>query len=143
MKKLTFLLLCISVSGFSQKSPQSVVEDFFVAFHSKDTVALQKVCYKDIVMQTVNNTKEISRLKTDKAEDFYKSIASIPNNFSFEERILDYKIQIDGNMAHVWTPYKFYINEKLSHFGVNSFTMIKESNNDWKIVHLIDTRRND
>jgi hypothetical protein len=43
-------------------------------------------------------------------------------------------------MANVWTPYEFYINEKLSHIGVNSFTLLLE-NNIWKIVHIIDTRR--
>lgn len=143
MKNLFLLLVLISISVFSQESPQAVVEDFFVAFHAKDTIALQKVCHLDIAMQTVTNAKEKSRLKTDKSEDFYKSIASIPNNFSFEERILDYKIQTDGNMANVWTPYEFYINGKLSHLGVNSFTMIKEPDNNWKIVHLIDTRRKD
>ncbi|HOD10564.1 MAG TPA: nuclear transport factor 2 family protein, partial [Flavobacterium sp.] len=40
----------------------------------------------------------------------------------------------------VWTPYEFYVNEKLSHSGVNAFTLFKE-NEKWKIIHLIDTRR--
>jgi hypothetical protein len=45
-------------------------------------------------------------------------------------------------MANAWTSYEFYINGKLSHKGVNSFTLFKESEDlGWKIVHLIDTRR--
>jgi hypothetical protein len=43
-------------------------------------------------------------------------------------------------MAHAWTPYEFYINGKLSHKGVNAFTLYKDDG-QWKIVHLIDTRR--
>ena len=38
----------------------------------------------------------------------------------------------------------FYINEKLSHIGTNSFTLLLENNPEtsrWKIVHIIDTRR--
>ena len=51
-----------------------------------------------------------------------------------------FDIKIDGNLASVWTPYEFYVNDTLSHIGANSFTMIKE-NNQWLIIHLIDTRR--
>jgi hypothetical protein len=58
----------------------------------------------------------------------------------FEERLLDYSIQVDGAMAHVWTPYEFYVNNKFSHKGVNAFTLFKD-NGLWKIVYLIDTRR--
>jgi hypothetical protein len=43
-------------------------------------------------------------------------------------------------MAHVWAPYEFYINDKLSHTGVNTFTLFKEKD-IWKIIYLIDTRR--
>ena len=32
------------------------------------------------------------------------------------------------------------INEKLSHSGVNAFTLFKEKDS-WKIIYLIDTRR--
>lgn len=142
MKRFFLGIIIFSLSlSFGQKSPQNIVEDFFVAFHAKDSIGLKKLCHTDIAMQTVTNIKENTRLKTEKAETFYKSIASIPANLLIEERILDYKIQIDGNMAHVWTPYEFYVNGKLSHIGVNSFTMIKEPNEEWKIVHLIDTRR--
>ncbi|NJM79889.1 MAG: hypothetical protein HC854_10245 [Flavobacterium sp.] len=76
---------------------------------------------------------------TQKYSDFLKSISSIPVTMTFEERILEYKIETDGLLAHVWTPYEFYVNDKLSHKGVNSFTLIKE-NETWKIVHVIDTR---
>ena len=58
----------------------------------------------------------------------------------FQEKLLSFSIQIDGSMAHAWTPYEFYINEKLSHKGINAFTLFKE-NELWKIIYIIDTRR--
>ena len=67
-------------------------------------------------------------------------MTQIPATMKFEERLLSFEIRIDGSMAHVWTPYEFYINGTLSHVGVNAFTLILE-NKQWKIVHLIDTRR--
>ena len=61
-------------------------------------------------------------------------------DLKFFEKIISFSIQVDGAMAHAWTPYEFYINEKLIHKGVNAFTLFKEDNS-WKIIHLIDTRR--
>jgi hypothetical protein len=91
-------------------------------------------------LQTITEAKSDSNLTTDESSKFYNSIASIPSQVKFEERITDYKVQIDGTLAHVWTPYQFYINGNLSHSGVNSFTLFKE-NESWKIIHIIDTRR--
>ena len=72
--------------------------------------------------------------------DFLKSISSIPKDISFKEELLDYQISIDGSMANVWTPYKFYFNDSLSHCGVNSFQLVK-INGKWQIIYIIDTRR--
>lgn len=142
MKNLLIIILfLINLSVIAQEShPKKVVEDFFIAFHAKDTITLKEWCHPEIVMQTIANTKEGNKLKTDEFSGFLKSIASIPMNMKFEERILNYHVQIDGNLAHVWTPYEFYINEKLSHIGANSFTLYND-NGKWQIIHLIDTRR--
>lgn len=139
---IVFIFFLVSNFVFSQTSePKQIVDKFFIGFHAKDSVLIQNVCHSDMVLQTVTNTKENSRLKSEVNSDFYKSIVSIPDDVKVYEKILDYKVLIDGNMAHVWTPYEFYVNDKLSHIGVNSFTMILEPNEEWKIVHIIDTRR--
>jgi len=138
---LVITVLLLSNVVFSQEnSPKATVEAFFTAFHQKDSVALKAFCHKDISLQTVANTKNGTQLKSDKFKDFLKSIASIPNNMKIYEKLLEYKVTIDGDLAHVWTPYEFYVNDTLRHIGANSFTMIKE-NDKWLIVHLIDTRR--
>ena len=67
-------------------------------------------------------------------------MAEISKNLIFEERLLDYKIQQDGFTAQVWTPYEFYVNNKLSHSGNNAFSLVKE-NGAWKIIFIIDTRK--
>jgi hypothetical protein len=81
-----------------------------------------------------------NNLSDESTNDFYKSIASIPSNAKFQEKILSYNVQIDRSMAHVWAPYEFYLNDKLSHTGVNTFTLFKEKDT-WKIIYLIDTRK--
>ncbi|HUH33176.1 MAG TPA: hypothetical protein VLZ28_04430, partial [Daejeonella sp.] len=55
-------------------------------------------------------------------------------------RITFDQVLIDDNLASVWTSYQFYIGDKFSHCGVNSFQLVK-GKEGWKIVYLIDTRR--
>lgn len=138
---LVITVLLLSSVVFSQESsPKTTIEAFFSAFHQKDTLTLRTFCRNDISLQTVANTKDGTQLKSVQLEDFLKSIASIPNTMKIYEKLLDYKVTIDGDLAHVWTPYEFYVNDTLSHIGANSFTLVRE-NNKWLIVHLIDTRR--
>lgn len=142
MKNLLFTLLffiCITLNA-QDLYPKNIIDDFFVAFHAKDTITLKELCHPEIIMQTIANTKEGNKIETNEFSAFLKSIASIPANMKFEERILNKNIQIDENLAHIWTPYEFYINDQLSHVGANSFTLYNE-NGKWQIIHLIDTRR--
>jgi hypothetical protein len=131
----------LSTSILAQESnPKKVVDDFFIAFHAKDTLTLKQLCHPEIVMRTIANTKEGNKLRDEKFEDFLNSIATIPANLKIFEKLIDYKVEIDGNLAHVWTPYEFYVNDKLSHIGANAFTLYND-NGKWQIIHLIDTRR--
>jgi hypothetical protein len=143
MKKLLFFILLISfTSVFSQEvEVKRAVDDFFIGLHKRDTLLFKKVCHATINMQTIGKDKEQNNiLVSDDFNKFLKSISSIPENVVLFEKLLDYKIQIDGALAHVWSPYEFYINGKLSHSGVNSFTLYKEKDS-WQIIHIIDTRK--
>lgn len=119
---------------------QQTIETFFKGFHSRDSIAIQKVCSDKMGLQSIAENAKGSQFSADTASKFYKSIASIPATMQFEERLLGHTIHIDGAMAIDWTPYEFYVNGKKSHSGVNVFTLYKD-NGQWKIVAIIDTRR--
>ncbi len=136
---LLFFGFSFSISAQEKEIKQSI-SVFFEGLQSADTLKIQSVCHKEMKLQSVMEKNAIGTLSFETNSAFYKSIASIPKNLKIEERILDYKIQIDNSMAQVWTPYEFYIDGKLSHIETNSFTLLLE-NNIWKIVHIIDTRR--
>jgi hypothetical protein len=143
MKKvIVFILLLFGVICNAQKKEvQEVIDNFFVAFHQKDTIKLKLVCSDKLILQSISeSTTKGNKLSDESVKEFYKSIAAIPSNVTFKEKILSYFIQIDGSMAHVWAPYEFYFNDKLSHSGINTFTLFKE-NHYWQIIYLIDTRR--
>lgn len=140
---LFFFGFSLSISAQEKEIKQSI-SVFFDGLQTADTLKIQTVCHKDMKLQSIMEKNAFGTLSFETNAEFYKSIASIPKNLKIEERILSYKIQIDGTMAQVWTPYEFYVNGKLSHMGTNSFTLLLENNPEtsvWKIVHIIDTRR--
>ena len=121
---------------------KQLVERFFEGFHKQDSTIIKSVVHEKILMQSIgkNSTGEVVLSKQD-FSGFLKSICSIPDEVTFEERIKSYKVQIDDNMAmaNVWTPYSFYINGGLSHCGTNSFQLFKRDG-VWKIFYIVDTR---
>lgn len=142
MKHFVMLFIfCFALNVNAQEAEiEKTVKVFFEGFHAKDTVKIKTVCHDKMILQSIAEGPKGTRLEDEKTAEFYKSFSSFPADLKFEERILSYKIQIDGAMAHAWTPYEFYVNGKLSHSGVNAFTLFKE-NNIWKIIYIIDTRR--
>jgi hypothetical protein len=141
MRSLILVLLLFGISGQAQKAEvQQTIQTFFEGFHARDTLKIKSTCSDKLVLQSISESAKGNKFSEESPKEFYVSMATIPAEIQFEERILDYNIQIDGTMAHAWTPYEFYINGKFSHKGVNAFTLFKTAEG-WKIVHLIDTRR--
>ncbi|WP_073086188.1 3-methyl-2-oxobutanoate hydroxymethyltransferase [Winogradskyella jejuensis] len=147
MKKQIFTLITLIVfgAGTAQTSEEAQVKqtiiDFFDAFHKQDTVKLKSMAKGNINMQSISVNKEgKTRLDENDYYGFVKNIAGIPDDKTFEEKLLDFKIRIDGKMANAWTDYEFWFNGNFSHCGVNSFQLVKEED-DWKIIYLVDTRR--
>jgi hypothetical protein len=137
---LTVLLFVSAHFQAQNQEIQKVVETFFEGFHKKDTIKIHTVCSDKMILQSIVESSKGNKLSDETAKEFYNSIAAIPADFDFQEKILSYTIQIDGTMAHAWTPYEFYVSGKLSHRGVNAFTLFKEYD-VWKIIYIIDTRR--
>lgn len=146
MKKLIILItLCVGFALHSQEYENERVKQtiisFFDAFHKQDTTALKSMAKGNIKMQSISVNKEGETvLQESNFNDFVRNIASIPKDRTFEEKLLDFTINVDGQMANAWTPYEFWYNGKFSHCGVNSFQLIKEED-AWKIIYLVDTRR--
>lgn len=144
-KTFVAVIFLLGLNGFSQSKSELEVKQtilsFFDGFHKQDSSAIKENVSESIILQTIGkNADGIQSVKTIGFGNFLKSIASIPKDQKFEEKLLGFTIQVDGSMAHVWTPYEFWFDGKFSHCGVNSFQLFKD-NGTWKIVYLIDARR--
>ncbi|MCC5936766.1 MAG: nuclear transport factor 2 family protein [Lunatimonas sp.] len=125
-----------------QVNPENEVRDllqvFFIAMKKKDSATIQQAFHVDAVMQTVVQEGSVAKLGTNDVSDFLKRVGT--SEVELDERLLAYSIQVDGLLAHAWTPYEFYVDGKFSHCGVNSFQLIRTAEG-WQITHVIDTRR--
>jgi hypothetical protein len=143
---LAFLCVLTSTNTFSQNDfseadAKQVIDTFFEGFHEGDTLKMRSVLMKEVSLQTAFTDGEgNAKLNTGSILDLLTAIANRKEDQKWDERLLDYKVQIDGNLAQVWTPYQFWFNDNFSHCGANAFTLVR-TDDGWKIMHLIDSRR--
>lgn len=141
---LTILVYSIAGTAFAQnneeESIKKTINQLFDGMRKSDSALVRNAFNESAILQTIAKTKEGNAIV--RSSDLNAFIASIakPHPEIYDERIVFTKILIDANLASVWTDYKFYIGEKFSHCGVNSFQLVKVGD-AWKIVYLIDTRR--
>lgn len=140
-----YLTVLLSTTVLAQESAEQdaeqTIKTFFEGFHKGDTTLMKSVMMDKVLMQTVYKTQEGKDvLVTDEPGKLITAVATRPADQKWEEKILGYSVQVDGNMANVWTPYEFWFNGNFSHCGVNSFQLFHD-NGTWKIIYLIDTRR--
>ena len=146
MQRFIFFLIvlistAISAQDSAEKQAEQTIKTFFEGFHKGDTAMMKSVMMDKVFMQTAFKNKEGKDvLMTDEPGKLLKAIADRTADQIWEEKILDYSVQVDGNMANVWTPYEFWFNGEFSHCGVNSFQLFHD-NGTWKIIYLIDTRQ--
>lgn len=141
---LGFWLLTSSVfvakAQSEEEAVKAVIVSMFDGMRAKNAEQIVEAFSENAIMQTIQNKPEGTVIGSNTVAEFANSIGSVPAETYLDERLTDFIINVDANMATAWTPYQFYVNEKFSHCGVNSFQLVK-INEQWKIVYIIDTRR--
>ena len=143
---LTVTFVLFHRTGQAQKQDteiHAVVDKLFEGMKAGDSAMVRSVFMKDNSFATISrNNKDSVIVRSDgNADGFIKAVGT-PHKEIWDERIYNVNISIDGPMAIVWAPYKFYRGETFSHCGVNVFTMI-QTTTGWKIREITDTRRKD
>ncbi len=136
-------LLFLTTEGFTQNDEESMVKktitNLFTGMKDGDSSLTRGSFAPSAIMQTIVNKEGKVSVRSESVNSFIKLIG-MPHQEKYDERIVFTKILIDGPLATVWTDYKFYLGEKFSHCGVNSFQLVK-GDQGWQIVYIIDTRR--
>ncbi len=124
----------------AEDSVKIVINQLFDAMRNANAAELKETFADSAILQTIGRNKEGGfYVQNEKVNDFADLIGTIKKD-SADERIIFESIKIDGPLASVWAPYRFYYAGKLSHCGVDSFQLVR-INGRWKIQYLVDTRR--
>ena len=139
---LTFL--CSSIVCKAQDDEivaiKQTINNLFEGMRKSDTSLLRSAFSEGAIMQSVNKNQDgVVTIQSEPLDSFIYFIAK-PHSLLYDERITFDLIKVDNDLASAWTPYKFYLGEKFSHCGVDSYQLVKIKG-IWKIQYLIDTRR--
>ena len=63
-----------------------------------------------------------------------------PHPGRVEERLLDPAVEIDGDVAMVWSPYVFLVDGRADHCGANHFDLVRESGT-WRLLNVTWSQR--
>jgi len=149
MKKKLILyafIFFISAPAVAQNNkPDSVriaeiITNIFDGMRESDTAKMAPYMHPNVKMQSL--TMDESGNKLSELNGASSWLNAVANNHGdiWDEQIDHLRIQTDGAVASAWMDYKFYLGDKLSHCGVNSFQFIK-TNEKWKIIYIIDSRK--
>jgi hypothetical protein len=143
MKGLFLLLTFICLKAGAQSEEEKVkvpIKALFDGMRTSDTTLMRSAFAPGVILQTITRNKEGGTVvRTENINDFVALIGK-PHTEVYDERITYETIKIDDNLAIAFTPYRFYVGDKFSHCGVNSFQLVR-FNGEWKIQYIIDTRR--
>ena len=137
-------LLCL-MSGFSSvaraqnPSVESAVYTFFEYLNTKDTAALRSSFMPHAHMSSVfDRPGQGTVVHNSSVDEFVSGIGSI-GEARIEEQVFNLRILRDGNLAHTWMDYDFFINDAFHHCGTNAIHWIYK-NDTWYIESITDTR---
>ena len=145
MKKVQLLWVALySTLSIEQErpSPYTAVESFFAAFHAKDSTGMQQLISPKahLMRSTLNNGQPI--VQENDIKRFIRAVATRKDTPVWEERLGKPVVQQHLNLALVWVPFRFYLDDTISHCGYNAFTLSWDGQ-QWTILSLIDTGTKD
>jgi len=143
MKKILLIIL-VPLLSYSQNSEnvniKTSIETFFDGFHQKDSLLMRSVLHESFKLESVAVRDNKVSKRDLNGKEFIAAVTQRSDSPVWKEKLLSYEIKIDGPLANAWVKYEFWIDNKLSHCGVNSIHLLKDVLK-WKIFSISDSRR--
>ena len=138
-----FLMMCLlfySRSSIAQASnPLTSIDTFFEGFYLRDSLLIQSEVTVDTELFRAGNSEEkIPFREAISMKKFIRMVTSRPEKLIWEELQVEPVVYQDQNLAVVWMPFRFYLDQKVLHCGYNLFTLFWNGNT-WLITQVSDT----
>lgn len=147
MKKLFSLFLAgITSCAIAQTETQGTaimqpIVHLFTGMNQGDSAMVRSAFAREVTLATIftDKTGKVVLRRESSLASFLKAVGT-PHPEPWSEPIWETRIEVDGNLAQVWTRYAFYLGRKFSHCGIDAFQLLYDGQ-EWKIFHLADTRQ--
>jgi hypothetical protein len=127
-------------SQTTEDSVKAVINQLFNGMKNADGKSVSATFADSTILQSIARDKDGKTVvRNENVKEFADFINTVKKGSADEQIVFD-QIKIDGPMAMVWAPYKFFLDGNFSHCGVDCFLLVR-FNGQWKIQYLIDTRR--
>jgi len=152
MRKFTLFAMLVLCSFMHKLQAQSdraadslaiikIIDDVFEGMRKGDSAMISKHLLPEVIMHSVGlGPNEQTKIFTDSKPAAWLQAVAQPKAQMWDERTINYKLNLTEGLATIWMDYAFFIDEQFSHCGVNSFQLVK-SMGKWKIIYIIDTRK--
>ncbi len=132
-------VLNLAAQSNSHSAVKAEVDSFFIAMAAGDSLWMEKNLLPDAVLTTVESAD--AKNEVARRGGFIKMVSSFNGKkIKIEEKLWNYNIRIDANLAVVESDYTVYVNDHFVHCGLDVFCLNK-TNDGWKILSIFDTRR--
>lgn len=146
VKKQTHIFLVIftlflvnSVFGNSDSEKNEILETvnkFFQVLETGDVNLAKKILVSKGSNFSIREDGDFYKIKHTDYNELIDNLPAIKGKY--KEVISSPEILLHKNIAVLWAKYKFFIDGKFSHCGVDSFSLIKIEDK-WKIASIIYT----
>ena len=149
MRSLVLVLSVVLVSGSALKAQSeearvlAVVQQLFEGMRARDTAKMRATLHPQARMVSPGTRDGVVLVSVDSPDRWLAGVASAPATTGIlDERVRNPVVHLDGPLASYWAEYSFYLGERLSHCGVDTFHLVRTADG-WRIIDLADTRRKD
>jgi Putative lumazine-binding len=126
-------------SGPDRTAVLAVVQRLFDGMRAGDSAAVRSTFHPQALLATTANRDGKAVVRIDTVDAFVRAVGT-PHSETWDERVRNPRVDMDGPLASVWADYSFYAGGKFSHCGVDAFQIARDGD-AWRIVSLMDTRR--
>lgn len=130
-----------NTKGVDTKAASETADRLFAAMKAKSFEEIRAVFTPEgqlVAIDKPRDGKGVSKTRVFSAEAFAKMISEA-KGAEFIEKMPNKDVKIAGDLALVSGRYTFYVGEKFSHCGTNTFNLVRTEAAGWKIAHAAST----
>ena len=142
---MTLMLCAVGMAGAQPGKAQEstavrqVVDRLFDGMRAGDSTAVRALFAPEARLLSVVEQEGTVQVHEAPVDRFVEAVGA-PHEAVWDEQIRDVEVRVDGPLASVWAPYRFYLGEQFSHCGVNVLALVRREG-QWQIRSITDTRR--